>query len=463
MKLLFALFFLLISATSAVIGDVWHQPEQVHIAAGESADQLIVVWSTMNATGESNVILMKDGKPVKTFNGSATKFVDGGAEKRFQFIHTVYLKNLEPVTKYSYRVGSAFGYSKVFNFTSWPAGEKWSPRLAVYGDLGLDNPQSMTRLNKDAAAGMYDGVIHVGDLAYDMMVDNGRVGDKFLNMIEPLASQLPYMVCPGNHEWQYNFSNYRNRFSMPGDEAKKNYYTFTMGPVRFISLSTELWFYPQYGLMQVVEMQKWFEATLKEANKPENRAKQPWIIIFGHRPMYCSNNDNDDCTHHESLVRVGVPFLHVFGLEPLIYKYGVDLAIWAHEHSYERLWPVYDRQVYNGSYDKPYTNPKAPVHIVTGSAGCKERHDNFDKIVDPWSAFRSDDYGYTRLQIFNSTHLYLEQVSDDKDGKIIDSMTLIKEQHGSYHPDPPQVKPVADPLAKMWGKFKNYLSKVEVV
>lgn len=44
------------------------------------------------------------------------------------------------------------------------------------------------------------------------------------------------------------------------------------------------------------------------------------------------------------------------------------MEIWAHEHSYERLWPVYDKKVYNGSYDAPYTNPKAPVHITTGSA-----------------------------------------------------------------------------------------------
>jgi hypothetical protein len=32
----------------------------------------------------------------------------------------------------------------------------------------------------------------------------------------------------------------------------------------------------------------------------------------------------------------------------------------------------------------------------------------------PFSAFRSTDYGYTRMQVFNSSHLYLEQVSDDK-------------------------------------------------
>ena len=38
---------------------------------------------------------------------------------------------------------------------------------------------------------------------------------------------------------------------------------------------------------------------------------------------------------------------------------------------------------------------RAPVHIITGSAGCQEKH-------DPWlpmphiTAFRSNDYGFTR-------------------------------------------------------------------
>ena len=33
------------------------------------------------------------------------------------------------------------------------------------------------------------------------------------------------------------------------------------------------------------------------------------------------------------------------GGEKLFYQYGVGLALWAHEHSYEQLWPVYDRKV----------------------------------------------------------------------------------------------------------------------
>jgi acid phosphatase type 7 len=94
-------------------------------------------------------------------------------------------------------------------------------------------------------------------------------------------------------------------------------------------------------------------------------------------------------------------------------KYDVDLEFWAHEHAYERLWPIYNFTVYNGSYNEPYTNPGAPVHIITGSAGCDEKHTAFGKSTH-FTAVRESDYGYTRMKAFNKTHLYLEQISVEK-------------------------------------------------
>jgi hypothetical protein len=36
--------------------------------------------------------------------------------------------------------------------------------------------------------------------------------------------------------------------------------------------------------------------------------------------MYCSNNDDDDCTHYETRTRVGMPPLEWWGLEELLYN-----------------------------------------------------------------------------------------------------------------------------------------------
>jgi acid phosphatase type 7 len=218
---------------------------------------------------------------------------------------------------------------------------------------------------------------------------------------------------------------------MPGD-SENLFYSFNLGPVHFIGISTEVYYFQNYGLKMMVKQYDWLEADLNEATKPENRMLRPWIITFGHRPMYCSNENGDDCTHHETLLRVGLPFFHFFGLEDLFYKYGVDVELWAHEHSYERLWPIYDYKVYNGSYEQPYVNPKAPIHVVTGSAGCKEGRENFTKVLPAWSAFHSQDYGYTRFTAYNTSHIYFEQVSVDKKGEIIDKFWVVKDQHGAY-------------------------------
>ncbi|KAL8619772.1 hypothetical protein ACOMHN_025858 [Nucella lapillus] len=412
------------------------QPQQVHIAYGDPTDpsQMWIVWSTVNATKNSIVRYYPLGSSkVKVAHGVSRMFTDGGVLRRSQFMHRVKLTSLTPGQKYEYVCGSEEGWSNLFSFRVMRNGSDWSPRLALFGDMGNKNARSLPRLQKETVAGMYDAVLHVGDFAYDLFYDNAKVGDEFMQQIEPIAANIPYMTCPGNHEGTYNFSNYRHRFVMPGDElGDKMFYSFNIGPVHIISLSTEYYFYLQYGFEQPIEQYRWLEQDLKEANRPENRAQRPWIITMGHRPMYCSNRDGDDCTKHESWVRTGFPFFHKLGLEPLWYNYGVDLALWAHEHSYERLWPVYNRKVYNGSKAEPYTNPTAPVHIITGSAGCQEKHDYFHNNTAEWSAFRSVDYGYTRMTVHNNTHLYLEQVSDDKDGKVIDRMWLKKDKHGPY-------------------------------
>ncbi|XP_072383424.1 acid phosphatase type 7 [Diabrotica undecimpunctata] len=422
--------FLCFSFIQVCLSVYYYQPEQIHIAYGDNIYDIVVTWSTFDDTKKS-LVEYGIGGLVLTAEGTSTLFVDGGSQKRSQHIHTVVLKNLTPGSTYQYHCGSDLGWSNIFSFKTAPNSSDWQPHLAIYGDMGNDNAQSLTRLQEETQRGLYDAILHVGDFAYDMDSDNALIGDEFMRQIEPIAAYLPYMTCPGNHEEAYNFSNYRYRFSMPGG-LNSPMYSINVGPMHIISISTEVYYFLDYGIKPLVFQYEWLEEDLATANLPENREKQPWIIVMGHRPMYCSNTDHDDCTHHETITRVGLPFLQFFGLENLLYNYGVDLAIWAHEHSYERLWPVYNYTVFNGSYEQPYVNPGAPVQFTTGSAGCDEGRDSFVKELPEWSAFRSSDYGYSRLKVYNSSHMHLEQVSDDKSGDVIDSFWIVKDKHGLY-------------------------------
>ncbi|EDW25804.1 GL14294 [Drosophila persimilis] len=399
-----------------------------------SLRDITVTWSTRSSPNASLVNYARNYAKEKLIvvKGTWQRFVDGGHKARQQYVHNVILRDLEPDTRYEYSCGSELGWSPVFSFKTPPADENWSPSLAIFGDMGNENAQSLGRLQQDTERGMYDAIIHVGDFAYDMDTDNAAVGDAFMRQIETVSAYVPYMVCPGNHEEKYNFSNYRARFNMPG-ETDSLWYSFDLGPVHFVSFSTEVYYFLNYGVKLLTKQFDWLERDLAQANLPENRAKRPWIITYGHRPMYCSDEKEYDCDGKlETYIRQGLPLIKWFGLEDLFYKHGVDVEIFAHEHFYTRLWPIYDFKVHNGSVQQPYTNPKAPIHIITGSAGCKEEREPFSNDLPAWNAFHSNDYGYTRLKAHNGTHLHFEQVSDDKDGDIVDSFWVIKDNHGSY-------------------------------
>lgn len=86
-------------------------------------------------------------------------------------------------------------------------------------------------------------------------------------------------------EDEHNFSNYRNRFSMPGN-TEVIFYSWNIGPAHIISYSTEVYFWLQYGIEQIVQQYEWLIRDLEEATLPENRSKRPWIITMAHKPRF---------------------------------------------------------------------------------------------------------------------------------------------------------------------------------
>ncbi|EUB58999.1 Iron/zinc purple acid phosphatase-like protein [Echinococcus granulosus] len=432
---------ILLSIFALVIAD--NAPEQIHLSLGCEPNSMTVTWTTQHQASAS-AILYGQNEPKIFISALQTPFVDGGEEQRVSYMHKVTLRDLLPNTTYVYKVGNnasteAFIWSTVYSFRTLPSGSDWPLSFAMLGDMGVEGGVSIPYLESDAKSGVFQLLLHNGDFAYDFDTNNGRLGDAFMQLMQETAARVPYMTAVGNHESAYNFSHYKARFNMPGERNDDMFYSIDVGPVHFVAFVSDYYYFPQFGTQQIYRQYVWLEKDLHEANKPENRAKHPWIIAFSHRPMYCSNSDDPQhCTNPDNWIRTGIPFTdgiskyYLLGLEELFYREGVDIVFAAHEHSYERCYPVYKLKLCPSHGNDPYTDPTGPVHIVAGSAGNKESQDPFLPTPQSWSAFRSDDYGYMRITVHNATYMHLEQVSVkpfqgySEDPTVIDEFVIRK-------------------------------------
>ena len=187
-------------------------------------------------------------------------------------------------------------------------GRPGSLKLAALGDAGTgERPQYeiAEQLWSARAAFPFDFVLLLGDNMYGRQEPQDFV-QKFERPYERLLTGgVRFFAALGNHDRPTNKAY--PGFNMGGER----YYTFVRQTVRFVVLDTNVLDAPQLA---------WAEDVLA-------RAGEPWKLVIFHHPIY------SDGGRHGSNVELRVV------LEPLLVRYGVQVALSGHEHFYERLKP----------------------------------------------------------------------------------------------------------------------------
>lgn len=111
-------------------------------------------------------------------------------------------------------------------------------------------------------------------------------------------------------------------------------------------------------------------------------------------------------------------------VEPLLVKFGVDLVIQGHHHSYQRHCASFNGTcVLHSDAAGVFWNPTVPVQMVIGTAGAGFST-NIMPTPPPYTERVLFEYGYARIRV-NATALAWEFVADSN-GTVIDTMAIVR-------------------------------------
>lgn len=270
-------------------------------------NSMIVNWKT---SSDNETTVLYGNSPTNlnvTVTGTTNIFSDTGYNNNYYY-HTAKITNLQPNTKYYYKIKTGTSESAVYNFRTLPLpGQSVTLdgkiRFLIMGDNQIKAEPRYDSLNYKAYKKLKEKFGLTSDpsdnIALTFMVgDQVDVGtlDHYENVHfkknRKLSPYLPILTTVGNHETYgtLGMNSYYAHFNI--DEIKyknissgnENYYAQQAGNVLFISLSSE-----HTGSAQ----QTWLQQILNEAN---NDSTVDWIISLSHRPYQAEQYVGDIST-----------------------------------------------------------------------------------------------------------------------------------------------------------------------
>ncbi|HXW12494.1 MAG TPA: metallophosphoesterase, partial [Nitrososphaeraceae archaeon] len=191
------------------------------------------------------------------------------------------------------------------------AGGKSEFEFTVAGDYGCDSKTRQT------VEGMEDEdpdlVLALGDLS------EVKDSDCFFDIISNLDDDGRFKVALGEDDTgSVRYRDYIRHFDL-----KNPFYSFDYQNVHFLAMSTG-----KGSVIPYVNGSEQYQFIQDDLSKAANNPNIDWIIVYGYRPFYTSP------TIHPANENLRETY------PPLFEKYGVDLVITAHNHNYQRSYPL---------------------------------------------------------------------------------------------------------------------------
>ncbi len=334
--------------------------------------------------------------------------------------HIVIVSGLTADTKYWYTIGSTTQTLQATNtnyfLTLPPPNTTRKLRFLAIGDCGNNSANQVNVKNtflNYIGANDVDAMILLGDNAYNSGTDAEYQTNFFDIYKNDLLKNIKLYPAPGNHDYGNNPANtgntgstpalsmpYHLNFTVPSagemggvPSGVKNYYSFNIGDVHFISLDS---YGKDNGNTTNLYDTSGAQATWLKADLAANTKK--FTVAYFHHPPYTK-------TSHSSDYNGGAGELDLVAIRErlirILERNGVDLVLCGHAHGYERSYllkgfyntyasPLDDAAFnktlhtpendtpnarYNGTANScPYTYSSGlynhgSIYIVSGSAG----------------------------------------------------------------------------------------------
>ena len=272
--------------------------------------------------------------------------------------------------------------------------------FAAAGDFGCsENARNTVRNMEDKNP---EVVLPLGDLSYQ------TTANCWFDAMTPLKGKI--MITLGYHDvndGEAKLNQYINGFKID-----KHYYSYDYNKVHFVVMASESKF--QNGSEQF----SFVKQDLEEASKNNDIN---WIVVTIYRPLYTSPSKH---TAEESMRDI---------YHPLFDKYGVDLVLQAHNHNYQRTYPLtYNPEkaanpiVTNGFTTGYNSNNDGVIFATVGTGG--ESFYGLDGRAS-FVATQIDRFGFLNLEVKNGNpHTTLTGTFyDNKGDEIKDYFTIKKE------------------------------------